>query len=505
MQGSRWRQQWGARLGLLAALVALAPSAAAAAASAAAAPGGAPALEAELLREAHAALDWIVDIRRRLHQIPELAFEEFKTSAAIRGVLDELGVEYDHPVARTGIVARIGPPPHSVALRADIDALPIEEEGTAPWRSTHPGRMHACGHDAHAAMLLGAARLLKARERELRRGVALVFQPAEEGRGGAGEVVASGALEGARAIFGLHVWPGPGAQAGTIATRPGPMMAASTRFAVTVAGRGGHAALPHLAADPVVAAAAVVTALQPLVSRETSPVGAAVVSVTRFNTGPGAANVIPAAVELQGTVRALEGATFARLLRRVEEAANATAAAAGCAAVGWSWSPRPYPPLVNDAALAALAGGVAARLAQADGAAGGGGGGKESGAGSGGGAAARVRFEPLEAPTMAAEDFSLYSAEGGIPGAFLFLAMDGGSAQAGLHSPGFDAVDRSEALLAVGAALHAALALEAHARQDGGGGGGGIGADSGGGGIGAGSSGSGGGGSSGGGGDRVEL
>jgi amidohydrolase len=165
------------------------------------------------------------------------------------------------PPRPQGIVARIGPPPHVVALRADIDGLPITEDTGLDYASTHPGRMHACGHDSHAAMLLGAARLLKARESELRTaragGVALVFQPAEEGGGGAFEVVESGALEGARAIFGIHVWPAPPGGGGVMSTRPGPMMAASSRFKMDILGRGGHAAMPDTLADPIVAAAQV--------------------------------------------------------------------------------------------------------------------------------------------------------------------------------------------------------------------------------------------------------
>lgn len=240
-----------------------------------------PALEAALLAEAYApeSVAFITAQRRALHAIPELAFEEAQTSAAIRAALDGLGVEYDHPVARTGaraarvgrkggsarsrwraaapctqhppplrtptppgVVARVGPPPYRVALRADIDALPIPEGLDLPWASRHAGRMHACGHDGHAAMLLGAARLLAARGDTLAAlggGVLLVFQPAEEGRGGALEVVRSGALHGVAAMFGQHVWPSPDpADSGRIMTRPGAMMGAST---VRSAGAGGGA------------------------------------------------------------------------------------------------------------------------------------------------------------------------------------------------------------------------------------------------------------------------
>ncbi|KAI8463294.1 MAG: hypothetical protein J3K34DRAFT_527103 [Monoraphidium minutum] len=410
--------------------------------------------------------EWLVQQRRQLHMIPELAFEEVKTSAHIRAALDELGIPYTYPVAKTGIVARVGPPPYRVALRADMDGLPIAEgpRGLA-YESTHPGRMHACGHDAHSAMLLGAARLLQRRAAELaeagRGGVALLWQPAEEGLGGAGVVLDEGALAGVEAIFGMHVWPLANSS-GTLGTRPGPVMAASTRFSVTIRGRGGHAALPHAAIDPVVAAAQAVIALQPLVSRETSPVDSAVISVTRFNTGPGAVNVIPESVELQGTLRALSAPTFERLQRRIQDVVNATAAAAGCAAAGWAWSAVPYPPLVNDPGLAALAARVAQSIEAAAAAAAlpsGGGGGASGG---GGGGPPLPRFTPLEAPTLAAEDFAIYGARGGIPSCFLFMGVEGGrdgeGRVAGLHTPWFQA---EEARLPLGAALHAALALEA--------------------------------------------
>ena len=468
-----------------------------AAASAAAAAATPPTLEAELLKEARGVhADYIAATRRALHQIPELAFEEVETSALVRRELDALGVQYTWPIARTGIVARLGPPPYRVALRADMDGLPIEEAVNATFKSRHPGRMHACGHDGHTAMLLGAARLLKKREPEMVArghggGVLLVFQPAEEGGGGAFEVVRAGAVDGVRAIFGLHLWPAPAAEAGAIATRPGALMAASTRFSAAVRGRGGHAALPHATVDPVPAAAAAVLALQTLVSRETAPVDAAVVSVTRLHTLPldGAANVIGDAVELGGTVRAVDPATFERLRRRVEEVVNATAAAAGARAEAWRWSPRPYPAVVNDAALAGLAASVARALADAAAAArnatsrsDGGGPHGSNGDSSGDGDGGHVRWRPLDAPTLAAEDFAAYRAAGGVPSLFAFLAMAAGgggggggdaaaAADAGLHTPRF-AIDERQ--LPVGAALHAALALRALERFAAEGGGGGL-------------------------------
>eukprot|EP00884_Botryococcus_braunii_P016632 jgi/Botrbrau1/3652/Bobra.0204s0042.1 len=244
-------------------------------------------VEQVLLKEADEIQPWMVELRRELHKIPELRFDLHKTSALVRKTLDELGIKYRYPVAQTGIVATIGEGEPAFALRADMDALPILEETDLDFKSTHEGKMHACGHDTHTTMLLGAAKLLKAREGELRGRVVLLFQPAEEGGAGGKIMAQQGALEGVSGIHGLHIWPAE--PSGTIASRFGTIMAAADAFHIKIEGRGGHAATPHLSVDPVVAGALIVAALQPLVSRETSPTDSVVVTVARFQYRAGGA------------------------------------------------------------------------------------------------------------------------------------------------------------------------------------------------------------------------
>ncbi|KAK9844121.1 hypothetical protein WJX81_005103 [Elliptochloris bilobata] len=360
-------------------------------------------------------------------------YKEHNTSAFIRRHLDELGIPYRHPYAKTGIVATIGQGSPVVGLRADMDALPIQELADVPFRSKVEGTMHACGHDSHMTMLLGAARLLKAAEGRLRGSVRLLFQPAEEGGAGADVMIKEGAAEGLAAIFGLHVWPF--LPTGTLASRAGAIMAACLQFEARVTGRGGHAGMPPAFVDPLVPAAAIVGALQALVSRETAPMDTAVVSVTRMAAGEGAYNVIPEFATFGGTLRSLSHDHLMLLKRRVTEVVEATARSYGCTGkVDWMEAQEPmYPPTVNDHSAFTFANGVAVRLLGAD--------------------------KVLEAtPTMGGEDFAFFG-RAGVPASFAFLGSGNAAAGAvhGLHTPQFKL---DEAVLSVGAAYHAALASE---------------------------------------------
>ena len=270
--------------------------------------------------------DEMVATRRDLHQHPELAFEETRTAAIIAERLRALGLETRTAIGRTGVVGVLrggaaGADARTIMIRADIDALPIQEVTETTYRSQEPGKMHACGHDGHVAIALAAAAVLAERAADLPGNVVFAFQPAEERASGADEMIHDGALEDPHvdAVIGLHVWSQ--LPAGVVGVKPGAIFASADEIIITVRGRGGHGAIPEANVDPIVAAAQIVTALQTLVSREISPFHSAVVTIGAIHGGT-AFNVIPDEVELRGTVRTHDAADRAHLLRRIPELAG---------------------------------------------------------------------------------------------------------------------------------------------------------------------------------------
>ena len=372
--------------------------------------------------------DEIVAWRRHLHERPELGFEEHETAAFVAEKLRSFGVDEVHTgIGRTGVVGvlRAGRSERRIGLRADMDALPIQEETGLPWASKVPGRMHACGHDGHTAMLLGAARYL-AETRNFDGTVYLIFQPGEEGFGGGREMVRDGLLDRfpAERLFGLHNWPL--APAGSFAMCKGPAMAASDEFTIVMRGTGCHAAMPHLGRDPVVAAALLVQALQPVVAREVDPLDNGVVSVTRI-AGGHAYNIVPERVELWGTVRTFREETRQRLIRRVREVAEGIALAQGLAAEVRIL--EGYPATINSPHEAALGADAAAEIV----------------------GEAKVDRDP--APCMGSEDFAFMLKER--PGSYIWMGTGRGEGDHPLHSPYFDFNDEA---LALGVSYWARLA-----------------------------------------------
>jgi amidohydrolase len=334
----------------------------------------------------------VVAWRRHLHANPERSFEEHETARFVHDTLAGLdGLELSRPTP-TSVVAslRTGRPGKTLALRADIDALPIQEENTFEFASTRPGTMHACGHDGHTAMLLAVSRLLVERRDELAGEVRFVFQHAEETPpGGARELVAAGVMDGVDLVVGAHLWSG--LETGTIAVPVGPFMAAADTFAIEVRGRGTHAAFPHQGLDPIPVAAQVVTSLQHIVSRETDPLDSAVVSVTRIAGGTGD-NIVPEAVTLGGTARSFTPERRAALRSSLGRIVRGVCEAHG--AEGSLEYVEGYDPVVNDAEAAALVS-AAARAELGD--------------------AAIGTIDPI----MGGEDFSAYLAAA--PGAFFIV------------------------------------------------------------------------------------
>lgn len=397
--------------------------------------------------------DFLQSTRRSLHRHPEVMYELPFTSNTIAGILDELDIAYTrgwskntHPEVYEGqggygIVADIGSKSSEepcIILRADMDALPILEavKGIDGFKSMKDGQMHACGHDGHTTMLLGAAALLKKIESQIVGTVRLVFQPAEEGGAGMKRMVEEGVhlMEPkAQLGFGMHVWPT--LPTGIVASRPGALMAAAEMFQITLTGKGGHAAMPHQTVDPIVAAASLISSLQTIVSRTLSPLESGVISVTAISAGD-AFNVIPGDAVLKGTIRALSTETLLSLRDKVQAMVESTALLHGCNST-ITYSPDYYPPTFNDAELFEWTKDIGALISR-DG-----------------------KLRDVE-PTMGGEDFSFLAEV--IPTTFFFIGQGTGGDEThhiprtdfGLHHPSF-ALD--EDVLPIGVELHANLAL----------------------------------------------
>lgn len=305
-----------------------------------------------LRREAEALSARLTAWRRDLHQHPEIGFQERRTASIVAGELRSLGLEVQTGIAETGVVAVLQGerPGRTVMLRWDMDALPIQEATGAPYASVHPGLMHACGHDGHVAIGLGVAHVLSSHRSELHGRVKFVFQPGEEGLGGAERMIAAGVMQNPvpDAALGAHLWNVR--PVGWFGIADGPVMAGAETLEIEILGQGGHGAVPHQATDPVVAAAQVVSALQTIVSRNLDPRSAAVVSVTQVHAGE-AFNVIPDRAVLRGTIRTFEPEVRQTVLHRVTEVAAGVSAALGCTA-RTRLTPL-TPPVVNDPAISA--------------------------------------------------------------------------------------------------------------------------------------------------------
>ena len=355
----------------------------------------------------------ITQLRRDIHAHPELCFEEVRTADLVAAKLTEWGIPVHRGLGTTGVVGIVhgrdgGKSGRAIGLRADMDALPMTEFNTFAHASKHAGKMHACGHDGHTAMLLAAAQHFS-KNRNFDGTVYLIFQPAEEGGGGAREMIQDGLFEQfpMEAVFGMHNWPGM--DVGKFAVSPGPVMASSNEFKITITGKGGHAALPHMGCDPVPIACQVVQGFQTIVTRNKKPVDAAVISVTMIHAGE-ATNVIPDSCQIQGTVRCFSFETLDLVERRMKEISEGVSAAFG-ATCDFQFH-RNYPATVNTAYEAEFARGVMADIVGADNAL------------------------PQE-PVMGSEDFSYMLLEK--PGAYCFIANGHGAHRASYEGGGHDA------------------------------------------------------------------
>jgi amidohydrolase len=376
-------------------------------------------------------------IRRDLHAHPELCYEEQRTSDVVAAKLTEWGIPVVRGLGRTGLVGIIqnGTSKRAIGLRADMDALPMQEINTFEHASRHPGKMHACGHDGHTAMLLGAAHHL-AQHRHFDGTVYLVFQPAEEGGAGAREMINDGLFTRfpMDAIYGMHNWPG--AEAGTLSVVEGPMMASSNEFYVTIKGKGAHAAQPHKGIDPVMVAVQIAQSWQTVITRNKSPLDTAVLSITQIHAGS-ATNVIPDDASLIGTVRTFTTPVLDLIEERMREIAVHTAAAFG-AEVEFKFK-RNYPPLVNHALETAFAVEVMKAVVGAD------------------------KVNDKVEPTMGAEDFAFFLQEKA--GCYIFIGNGDGDHRDGGHGLGpcvlhNGSYDFNDNLLPIGASFWVKLVEE---------------------------------------------
>ena len=373
-----------------------------------------PELRALIDHETSQVLAEVIAFRHERHCHPDLTWQEQATAAAIEAQLGQIdGLVITPGVGRHGVVALLTGdlPGPTIALRADMDALPIQEATGKVYASSKPGVMHACGHDGHMANLLGSAKVLSRLRRHLRGQVKFIFQPAEEGGAGAEEMCLDGVLEhpAVDLIFGLHGWPE--SPCGKVSLKSGPMMASTTVFHVTVSGTGCHAAMPHLGTDQVLTAARIIEGLQSISSRIMAPTEAIALSVTKVNGGT-ADNVLPSTVQLAGTLRTMNLSAKERAMGAMLKLVQGIAAANGATAeIRFE---RGYPPMINDAKATDYLFEVASAMLGSD------------------------QVEHLEVPTMGGEDFAFYLQR--VPGAFFFLGVGDGrkGGHPGLHHPGFD-------------------------------------------------------------------
>ena len=350
----------------------------------------------------------VIAVRRDLHRIPELAYGEEKTSAYVADYLKREGLTVTSGIARTGVVGLLdtGRPGPCLLIRADMDALPIDEETGLSFASTHPGVMHACGHDGHTAMALVSATVLNQLQAKINGRIKFVFQPAEEGPGGAQPMIDAGVLEDPRVDYalGCHIWPA--IPEGTIGIRAGALMAAMFRFDITITGKGGHGAMPHLCVDALDVGCQVVTALQRIVSRKMDPLRPSVITVGQFQSGT-TFNVIPESAYLSGTARTFDRATWKQWPRTIETVVHGVCDSMGA---GYNITFEPgYPPTVNDGDMAARMQRIAAEV---------------------------VGTDQVVVPdkTLGGEDMAFFLEN--VPGCFFCLGA-GNEAYAGIHNPRF--------------------------------------------------------------------